>query len=205
MLRAVSEILGSRLLLDGDVRGRIRDVYFDTRQWTVQFFIAAWGTQHQVDDLRLISAAQDIRFCPLNRTLHLPARASLANFPSASSARPVCKQYESFCFGSPASRPGLSGANPHLRSWNTVRTYGVEHQVEPVGLLSEMLLDPRDWSIRYLRLSQSFDGKALQSHILPLAIDAISFARQRVTLRTFEPVHLNHPALEQDLQTVTAA
>ena len=202
MFRAVSELVGARVSAAGRVCGRVRDVYFDARVWAVRHVVLAVGTRHDRDDLRLITPAEIISCSTRQVELGLDP-ATLGTLPSASSVKPVCKQYEALGFGSPSPRLAAP-ADPHLRSWLAVREYPLEHEGEPAGHISELMVD-EGWGIRCLRVSQTFSGKLLHFHILPLNIEAISFARRRVILRTLQPVHLNEPVKVEQLAVAGAA
>ena len=182
------------MIVEGQACGRIKDLYFDSRSWRVCWIVAAVGVQRSLDDLKLIPPSANLAFQPSEGLLQLPwTRAALDGLPTAAQVRPVCRQYASLRWGSPASAAVTDGSNPHLRSWNAVRPYQVQHEDETVGSLTDLLCDEADWSIQRLRISRESEGKLVHTHILPSAVDAISFAAQRITLRTFQPKYLNEP------------
>lgn len=189
------------------MRGRLKDIYFDGRSWRISHFVAAVGVPREFDDLKLLSVADGLFFDETSGSLQAPLSESrVAELPSASTVKPVCKQYESLGFGSPASRPLPRGTNPHLRSWRNVRSYSLEFAGETVGKLADMLVQEDDWAIHYLQVSNHFEGKTLKFHIAPGAVERISFAKERLVLKYLDPVHLeSRPALFDHAPGITAA
>ena len=196
MLRAVREL--ERLKVAGAEEGncgRLKDVYFDDSTWAITHLVVAiepWQIgQKQVlvkpELVDFISAASG-----LIKLKH--GTVEIGDLPLASSALPVCKQYHSFAMASPGARmfaPGLVGSDPHLRSTKAVMNYRINTAAELGGTLADFIFDEESWAVRYLAVEQVIERKKLRFHILPQAVERISWAAQSVFLRELQPVCLD--------------
>ena len=197
MLSSVRDLLGSRFHADGQPFGWVRDIYFDDQEWAIRCVVVSLGGHHRTEDLRLIEPSPALCFEPESRTLRatIPASA-VPELPLASSVKPVCKQYENFAYGSPASRPGARSADPHLRSWREVSAYHLHHGGENAGMLGDLLFHRGAWTIASLEAVWEFAGKRLHFHLCPASVERISWAAQKIFLRELHPIHLNHAPAE---------
>jgi len=191
MLSTVLDILGTRLMVDDTPGGRVMDVYFDDAEWRIRYLVASFGARRGVEHLQLVNLAD----CEIESTgreavhLRIP-QAKLVSSPSPSDVKPVCQQYQAIRYGSPQARFGSFArhSDPHLRSWRTVSQYTLECAGEPVGHLRDCAFDRRTGLIRSLQIAQNHGGKILHSHLLPSAVERISWATGRIVLRYMQPI-----------------
>lgn len=207
MLSTVLDILGTRLMVDDTPGGRVVDVYFDDAEWRIRYLVATFGARRGVEHLQLVNLAD----CDIESTgreaVHLRiSQAKLTASPAPGEVRPVCQQYQSMRYGSSQARFGSFArhSDPHLRSWRTVSQYNLEHAGEIVGQLRDCVFDRRTGAIRSLQVAQSHGGKILHSHLLPSAVERISWATGRVVLRYLQPA-LVGPVAEPEVAGFLAA
>ena len=186
---------------DGQHCGRIRDVYFDDSSWAVTHLLLSIEPSVAARKQLLLTPAH-IAFLEEGRSiLGLSLRAEeLEDLPLDSSVLPVCKQYAALTFA--LSAPGKAGiaraANPHLRSARAVVHYQLDAAGESSGRLADLIYDERSWQIRYLGMEQKFDGKTMRFHVLPQAVERISWSTQRVYLKGLKPVAVSLAERSQD-------
>ena len=207
MLRSVRELEQFRVRsADGRHSGRIRDVYFDDSAWKVTHLVlsiepSAFGRKEV-----LLSPADVAELSDESEVLHLRISAEeLDQLPPASSALPVCKQYESFVYASRRATMLPMQTDPHLRSAKAVIRFQLDIAGECGGNLADFLYDSESWQIRYLGIEQKFDRKAMKFFVLPQDVERITWASQRVILRELNPVAIELAQNEKSIPSKVAA
>jgi sporulation protein YlmC with PRC-barrel domain len=195
VLRSVKELEKFRLTADdGQLLGRIKDVYFDDQSWSVKHLVVALDPRvHGQKQVLLDPRALGI-FREDEETILADVSArDLEQSPSANSVLPVCKQYASLALASPGASflaRGLTSSDPHLRSARAVTHYRLMVQGEFAGTLSDFLVDTEELGIRYLAVEQVIDRRRIQFHVLPASVERFTWATQRIHLRYLQPVVL---------------
>lgn len=204
MLRSVRELEKLRAVTDeGTHCGRIKDLYFDDRNWEIQQFILSIEPRQFRQQQILLKSEHLSEICPEEGLLKLNLTPSdIATLPLASSVRPVCRQYASLAFGSLAARrpaDQLHAADPHLRSARAVMAYQIDAPADLPTQLKDLLFDDQSWAIRFLLVEQKFEGRILRFHILPQSVERFTWSTQRVVLRNLQPVHQSSGPQTPDL------
>jgi hypothetical protein len=157
---------------DGEI-GKIEDVYFDDRAWTVRYLVAGTGNWLS-ERLVLISphavAAVDGKHWRVATKL---MRKQIGDSPVADSDKPVSRQFETVyrkyygwpdwgtlyqlaAYETPSLPMGApvedeeSSWDPHLRSISEVKGYKVDAVDGEIGHIADFLLDDEEWTIRYM-------------------------------------------------------
>ena len=171
--------------------GRIKDVYFNDRTWTITHLLLTIGTNRFAQKQVLASTDQVARISAEEGIVHF--RLSSTEFEPASSVLPVCKQYAALAFGSPGGRlmdEQLKTSNPNIRTAKAVIGYSMQANGKSCGRLEDLIFDEESFEIRYLAIGQLVAGKKLQFHIVPQSVERFTWATQRVVLRDLQPVCL---------------
>jgi hypothetical protein len=193
VLRALRQLQGFRFRNNGSILGRVNDFYFEDDGWSVRHIVASVrerGSWKQVliDPDRI--EAVDLWDHQLVVAL---SDKELQNAPAANSVRPVCKQYENMGMATPGSiafQCTAAKIDAHLRSAKAVFGYGVSTHGEDCGIVRDFVCDQNDWSIRYIQVEQHIDNRIILFHLLPNAVQRISWLASRIFLRELAPVQL---------------
>jgi hypothetical protein len=186
--------------------GRIRDVYFDDFSWKLTHLVLsieprAFGRKEVLlthADLAAVSNDPGI--------VRLGICADdLSSLPLASSALPVCKQYESFAYASPGTRRLALRADPHLRSAKAVMQCRLDLAGQLAGDVADFVYDSERWDICYVGIEQKFERKKMRSYVLPQAVERITWATQRVILRELNPVAMELGETQEAVPSELAA
>ena len=165
MLDRATTLTGCSLQsLDGDI-GKVKDLYFDDRDWTIRYLVAdtgEWLGSRQVlispHSLAGVDTDQGSITVRLTKT-------EIEHSPSLNRDKPVSRQFEqeySVFFGSPTywGSPDDSGPragsreptkkhdDPDLRSTNAVSGHHVEASDGEIGHVEDFLVDDRTWADR---------------------------------------------------------
>ena len=171
-LRRLSELSRYTLhTLDGDI-GRIRQVFFDDRDWQVRYFVVRTGNWLLGRDVLLLpdmltSVDDEKRRIGVELT-----REQIENAPPVDEQMPVSRHYEQEFFrhydwepywdGDPFfglrstfatpvdGEPIREPANPHLRASDEIAGYRIHAQNGDVGEVRDFILQDPGWRIRYL-------------------------------------------------------
>lgn len=176
MILSASKIKGLKLeALDGEL-GKVMDIYFDDRAWTVRYFVvraSGWLENRQVLLARSCVGMPlpDGRTLPVNLT-----REQIRNSPDIDADKPVSRQHEmdlvKYYGWPPYWEVPYTGAgplavpqaeilpaepadenephDPHLRSLSEVQRYRIRAIDGEIGHLDDMLIDSASWTTRYL-------------------------------------------------------
>jgi hypothetical protein len=168
MLTSVKELLNYRLrAVDGEI-GRLADVYFDDREWTVRYLVADTGSWMS-DNHVLISTYSVSPAEPSNQQFSVDLkRKQIEDSPVIDKNVPVSRQQEKSLsehynwpvywlgvsrVGTPMSVPSYSEEQDmeasHLRSTKEVMTYHIRAMDGELGHVEDFLIDD-DWNLRYM-------------------------------------------------------
>lgn len=174
MLIGLGDIRRARVAASDGRLGALRDAYFDDSLWKVRFFIVA--TRRFLGRNVLIVPDAVTRVDHVASRLELAlTREQVEGSPPVEAARPVSRQkaeeYEAY-YGWPyfRSAPAARGRrlvrvdaegrlpiaeedqdwDPHLRGFAGIVGYRIHARDHHVGHLEDMLVDDREWAVRYL-------------------------------------------------------
>jgi hypothetical protein len=216
MLEKVETLQGYKLRsLDGDI-GKVREFYFDDRYWTIRYLVADtgnWlsGRQVLISPYALGDVIHERREVAVSLT-----KAQIETSPSLANDQPVSRQYEDSYygfFGWPTywGGPYMWGAypriarapeqwnvaptpdqgwDPNLRSTKDVTGHHIEASDGEIGHVSDFLIDPETWEIRYLIVDTRnwWPGKSVL--LSPHWIERVSWADAKVHVNlTRDEIH----------------
>lgn len=220
----LSSINGAKIFAkDGDV-GRIKDIYFDDRDWAVRYFVAdtgGWLTGQRV----LLSPLGLDRMANGRITATL-TRRQIEESPSIAEHEPISREYERRYYayfnwpyywtgqlstvGAPhpeidsSAAAGARGVSigdvepgePHLRSAGEVRGYHFHATDGSIGHVEDFLLDETDWIIRYLVVDTKnwWPGKIVL--LSPHWISQVDWSRAAVDVRLTRDAIKTAPAYD---------
>lgn len=174
MLHRIAELKGYPLKArDGEI-GRVKELLFDDQQWIVRYLVVdtgTWLTGHRVLISPYAVTAGIQEAIPVNLT-----RKQVEDSPFPEADLPVSRQFEAryyAYYGWPMywQGPHVWGAtavpvhgpidpvepsdtdqegDPHLRSSREVTDYHIQAQDGEIGHLEDLIIDDKNWSIRYL-------------------------------------------------------
>lgn len=180
---------------------QVRSLLFDDRSWTICFLVAdagRWFTRRQVV---IGTGATDEPDWTKKVITAKIAHQELVGCADASTVRPVSQQQQLALkkyFGWPESEPrwGVPAAlvpaqrefpvqandDPHLRNTMDLLGYEVWSADWRVGILSDFIMEPNSWHIKYLSVKVG-DWVYHEERFVPtLAVQRISWGTHRVTL-----------------------
>jgi hypothetical protein len=182
---------------DGDF-GKVKDFYFDDRQWTIRYLVAdtgEWLVSRQV----LISphslAGIDRDQGSITVTL---TRDQIEHSPTLNRDKPVSRQFEQAYYGffGWAMHWGFENerakdeekarrrnrGDPDLRSTNAVRGYHIHASDGPVGHVDDFIIDDEAWAIRYLIVDTKDWLPGRRVLISPRWIERVSWKQKQVSI-----------------------
>ena len=180
---------------------QVRSLLFDDRSWTICFLVAdagSWFTRRQVVISTSATEEPDWTKKVIGAKL---THQELVRCPDASSVRPVSQQQQLALkkyFGWPESEPRLyvpaalvpaqrefpvqANDDPHRRDTIDLLGYQVWSADRRVGILSDFIMEPNSWHIKYLSVKVG-DWVYHEERFVPtLSVQSISWGRHRVTL-----------------------
>lgn len=185
MLRSIKEIVGYQLMASDGKIGRCDDFLFEDRPWVVRYVVAnttRWLKEHQV----LISLVALAEPDWMTRLLHVNlTKQQIEESPPLDDDAPVSKQTErqSFLYyGWPAYWENLAQKKKKkessLRSANEVIGYRAKTAEEPIGKISDFIVEDGIWAIRYIivRIHDIPGGKKVL--IAPEWVNALDYLNQ---------------------------
>jgi PRC-barrel domain len=140
---------------DGEL-GRVRDLYFDDRRWTVRYLVidtrrwVSGGRRALVPPASVLGADAQRHRLEVDLTC-----AQILGSPDVDTSRPVSRQHEvaihehydiPFYWAHDAVLERATG-DPHLRSVHDVRGYVVRAGDAPLGHVADFVVDTRSWTI----------------------------------------------------------
>jgi len=188
--------------------GKVKDIYFDDRHWTVRYLVANtgnWlmGRQVLLSPYALVAVNADHENIVADLT-----KKQIEDSPSLDSDKPVSKQFESDYYGyygwptywyGPYSwgyYPYLErdrskwghlsqkekAWDHHLRSCHEVTGYGIQAQDGEIGHVEDFILDDETWEIRYFVVNTSNWWAGKKVLISPLWIERVSWSERKVVI-----------------------
>ena len=193
---------------DDETIGKVIDVYFDDRHWTVRYLVAntgKWltGRQVLVSPYALVAVNADHKNIVADLT-----KKQIEDSPSLDSDKPVSQQFESDYYGYygwPTYWYGLYswGYYPylerdrskwgqldqkekawdhHLRSCHEVTGYHIEAEDGEIGHVEDFIVDDETWEIRYLVVNTSNWWAGKKVLVSPLWIERVSWSERKVVI-----------------------
>jgi len=188
--------------------GKVKDVYFDDRHWTVRYLVAntgKWLTGRKVllSPYALVAVNADHENIVADLT-----KKQIEDSPSLDSDKPVSQQFESDYFGyygwptywyGPYSwgyypYPERDRAkwgqfnqrekawDHHLRSCHEVTGYHIQAEDDELGHVEDFIIDDETWEIRYLIVNTSNWWAGKKVLISPLWIESVSWSERKVVI-----------------------
>jgi len=171
-LRNLKELAGHHLNARDGVIGELSEVYFDDHCWTVRYFVVHTGNWLFGKDVLIVPKVihgLDEENLRLDVGLN---RLQIEQAPPIDSKQPVSRHYESEYYRHYGWKPywdtdsylGIPSLDvvdqeenaptlpehPHLRSSKEVTGYRIHAQDDEIGNVEDIILDDKDWIIRYL-------------------------------------------------------
>jgi uncharacterized protein YrrD len=188
--------------------GKVKDVYFDDRHWTVRYLVAntgIWlrGRKVLISPYALAAVNVDQDNIVANLT-----KKQIEDSPSLESDKPVSQQFESDYYGyygwpnywyGPYSwgyypyierdrvkwkqnNPGEKAWDHHLRSCHEVTGYHIDAEDGEIGHVEDFIIDDETWEIRYLVVNTSNWWAGKKVLISPLWIERVSWSERKVVI-----------------------
>ncbi len=173
MLRRAKELKNYQLKAkDGEI-GRVKEFYFDDRNWIVRYLVVDTGTwlagkRVLISPFAMTGEIQGT--IPVNLT-----KQQVEDSPFPESDLPVSRQFEMeyhtyygwplywqgpYVWGAAsvpyhgaiesAEAPATEKGDPYLRSTQDVTEYRIQAQDGEIGHVEDFVIDDHNWSIRYL-------------------------------------------------------
>ncbi len=187
---------------DGDI-GRLRQVYFDDRDWRVRYLVVRSGNWLLGRDVLLLPGMVTSTDHERQRIDIDLTREQIEHAPPVQAQTPVSRHYEQEFYrhydwepywgGDPFlglgdqfplsldDEPSREPVNPHLRSSDEVKGYRIGAADGEIGEVRDFILDAAGWRIRYLDVAT---GRWLLGRDVLVAcpwLDAIDWSTQTVT------------------------
>ncbi len=188
-LHSFKYLVGTRFQLCDATSGQLRDLYFDDRSWEVRHLVSDPADRQSVRQLLIPPAQVRLSGRALQSELFFRGnRDVFLQQPSASSARPVCKQYALRNSKGAVADEASAGQklDPHLRSCKTVQGYRLVGAGGMVGFLDDLLIDAETWSISYLVGRAETGGRTHMFRFSADTVASISLAAGALRLRNPE-------------------
>jgi uncharacterized protein YrrD len=188
--------------------GKVKDIYFDDRHWTVRYLVAntgKWLAGHKVliSPYALVAVNADHENIVADLT-----KKQIEDSPLLESDKPVSKQFESDYYGyygwptywyGPYSwgyypylerdrakwgqyKPEQKAWDHHLRSCQDVVGYHIEAEDGEIGHVEDFIVDAETWEIRYLVVNTSNWWAGKKVLISPLWIERVSWNERKVVI-----------------------
>ena len=188
--------------------GKIKDIYFDDRHWTVRYLVANtgnWLTGRKVllSPYALVTVNSDHENIVADLT-----KKQIEDSPSLDSDKPVSQQFESDYYGyygwptywyGPYSWGYYSylerdrtkwgpftqkekAWDHHLRSCHEVTGYNIQSEDGEIGHVEDFIIDDETWEIRYLVVNTSNWWAGKKVLISPLWIERVSWSERKVVI-----------------------
>jgi hypothetical protein len=182
MLRPFTDIKNFALAAtDGEI-GKVKELYFDDKNWTVRYVVVDTGGWLTGRKVLLAPRSFGMIDQEAKRiTVHL-TREQIENSPSIDADKPVSRQHEeewhryygypgywmmpeAIAFGVAPLAETVSAAreakneehgDPHLRSTSEVTGYSIHATDGDIGHVDDFIVDDGDWAIRYVVISRSW-------------------------------------------------
>jgi uncharacterized protein YrrD len=189
MLRREEELYGFALQGRDGTIGRIQDFYFDEQSWQVRYLLvktADWPIQRQV-----FVAPVVLESCFWDKRAYsaLLTREQVDNSPAIQLGSPLsCTQFTKLdqYYGWTACAPikttllDLKPRYPLLHSTRQLLGYTVEVSGAEIGPVEDILIEDRDWTIRYLTVTTGEWSRGQRRLVRREWIESVSRSERKV-------------------------
>ena len=186
--------------------GKVKDIYFDDRYWTVRYLVANtgnWliGRKVLLSPYALVAVNADHDNIVADLT-----KKQIEDSPSLDSDKPVSRQFEESYYGYYDWPRYWGGPNSwgylpyiernhdkwndfpkdekkydhHLRSCHEVTGYHIQAEDGELGHVEDFIIDDETWEIRYLIVNTSNWWAGKKVLISPLWIESVSWSERKV-------------------------
>jgi hypothetical protein len=211
MLVKLSELNGTTInALDGDI-GKVKDVYFDDRYWTIRFLVVDIQPWIPFSHKTLISPIALGEFTAEQQMLNVSiSKDMVKNSPGIDEFETVSREFEkryfdyygygyywmgAYTWGEYASPTGLANRDPisleqeinlettnHLRSANEITHYGINALDGTKGYVKDFIWDTYSWSLRYLVVdTRDWLPGGKKVLIAPTQLESLNWEEKTVT------------------------
>lgn len=203
-LRKLESINGYRLRArDGEI-GKLKEIYFDDRHWSIRYFVVHTGSWLLGRDVLIVpSVITGVDESDRRLEVDLDLE-QIRGGPPVEKAMPVSLHYEQeyyryygwepYWTGDPLFAPGPAmppatvsephhePPHPHLRSSDEVTGYRIHARDGEIGRVEDFILEEVDWKIAYLELDTRkwLPGKNVL--LAPGWIEQVSWTAKEVTV-----------------------
>jgi len=208
MYRRIGELAGYTIQATDGELGRVDEVYFDDRGWTVRYLVVktgGWlfGRRVLLSPVSLGIADRARRVFPVQLTQDQVRRS-----PALDTDLPVWRQhlFEVQQYNAwPFNWDGLAGlpiavvrphGDPHLRSTRHVAGYRMQAKDGEVGRVEDFLLDDMHWEIRYLMIGSGSLGSGTKVMLPTMRVTRVSWEKNKVFTPLAGETIRNSPALD---------
>jgi len=221
MLDNAKTLMGYSLhSLDGEI-GKVKDFYFDDRDWTIRYVVADTGEwlisrQVLISPHSLAGVDRDQGSITVKLT-----KDQIEHSPTLNRDKPVSRQFERAYFGfyelpmyfgfepnrvraCDSAKTRKKRGDPDLRSTNDVSGHHVEASDGEIGHVGDFLIDDQTWAIRYLIIDTRDWLAGRKVLISPKWIESVSWAHKQVVVDLSReairqaPEYADVPPLTQD-------
>jgi uncharacterized protein YrrD len=212
---------------DDETIGKVKDIYFDDRYWTVRYLVAntgKWLASRKVllSPYALVEVNADHENIVADLT-----QKQIEDSPSLDSDKPVSQQFESdyynyygwptYWYGpySWGYYPSIERNrekwinltnnngkkyNYHLRSCHEVTGYNIQAEDGEIGHVEDFIVDAETWEIRYLVVNTSNWWAGKKVLVSPLWIQRVSWSERKVVIDlTRQAIKLSPEFTDQSL------
>ena len=199
MLDKAKTLVGYKLQsLEGEI-GKVKDLYFDDRDWTIRYLVAdtgEWLVSRQVliSPHSLAGVDRDQGSITVKLT-----KDQIEHSPTLNRDKPVSRQFERAYLGfyglpmyfgfepkrvkaGNSAQTGKKRGDPDLRSTNDVSGHHVEASDGEIGHVEDFLIDDETWAIRYLIVDTRDWLPGRRVLISPRWIERVSWSEKQVVV-----------------------
>ena len=203
MFISLTTLMKTPLVTTDGKQHHIYSFLFDDRSWTIRFLVAdagSWFTRRQV--VIRTDATDEPDWTKKVVAANL-THEELARCADVNSVKPVSLQQQLALkkyFGWPESEPvwyvpgalvpaqrefpGQANDDPHLRNTMDLLGYEVWSTDRRVGILSDFIMEPNSWHIKYLSVKIGDWVYHQERFVSTLTVQSISWGMHRVTLNS---------------------
>jgi len=208
MLRSVRNILGYELLAHDGAFGRCSDFLFDDRDWVIRYMVAdtgKWlpGRRVLISPIALEEADWDTKQLEIDLT-----KDQIESAPPLAKDEPVSQQFEMDYYAhygwpyywagagawgpfalptdlrraksAPESGASSGRGDPHLRSSREVQGYSIAASDRDIGHVEDLIVDDREWIIRYVVVDTRNWLPGRQVLIAPIWFSSIVWSQRKL-------------------------
>lgn len=217
MLTKAETLTGYKLdSIDGEI-GKVKELYFDDRHWTIRYLVAETGSwlmdrQVLISPYALKAVIREEQHIEVELT-----KKQIEDSPSWQSDKPVSRQFEESYYGYyewpmywgglynwgyypypirdreqwKENTQGEQAWDHHLRSTDNVRGYHLHASDGDIGHVEDFIIDDETWAIRYLVVGTRNWWPGKKVLVSPQWIERVSWSDSKVF------VNLSREAIKQ--------